>query len=304
MRKLIGKTPAILAMLVMIGTVFIWGGCTSVKAEGLAIYLTREDISPDKMATQSHINIADSPVIAMNDILAYNAQTYEFTLTDKAFERISQLEVPVRGKSFVVCVDRKILYWGAFWTPISSLSFNGVTIWKPLSLKEPYIITLTLGYPSPAFYGGEDPRNNPEAIKSLEQAGKLITRLSVNTIDKLPRSAKGYELYSWPAGSQWQFTLITGTNRNKAPAEIVAGEDVVSEAGWIKIQVAGTEAIRTVLGKLQPGESIFWLSAPRSEQSLAEEIRFSLPPAADIEAIREQAVKYGLDLHVAADQGG
>jgi len=31
----------------------------------------------------------------------------------------------------------------------------------------------------------------------------------------LPRSVKGYELYSWRSGGTWQFTLITGTNRLK-----------------------------------------------------------------------------------------
>jgi hypothetical protein len=59
------------------------------------------------------------------------------------------------------------------------MSFDGVTIWKPLSLEEPHVIRLELGYPSSAFYMGEDPRSNPVVIESLEQAGKLINKPSM-----------------------------------------------------------------------------------------------------------------------------
>jgi len=36
------------------------------------------------------------------------------------------------------------------------------------------------------------------------------------------RQMKGYELYSWQNGSNWNFTLITGTNRTKSFDEIIA----------------------------------------------------------------------------------
>jgi hypothetical protein len=72
--------------------------------------------------------------------------------------------------SFVVCVNRKPIYWVAFWTPVSSISFEGVTIWKPLNSAEPHVIALEVGYPGPASYWGEDPRNSQEMINSLEQS--------------------------------------------------------------------------------------------------------------------------------------
>jgi len=62
--------------------------------------------------------ILRAPIIAINDIVIYNANTHEITLTANAFNRISGLEVPVTGKSFVVCVDKNPIYCGAFWTPI------------------------------------------------------------------------------------------------------------------------------------------------------------------------------------------
>ncbi len=36
----------------------------------------------------------------------------------------------------------------------------------------------------------------------------------------IPKSLKGYELYSWQKGNDWFFSLVVGTNRNKSVAEI------------------------------------------------------------------------------------
>lgn len=148
-------------------------GCAVRTGEGFAIYLTREDISPAQMEALSHVGIAERPLISLADIVAYDAQTHEITLTETAFRRIFQLGVPVSGKSFMVCVDKNPVYWGAFWTPLSSISFDGITICKPLGEGDSPVITLELGYPSPSFYSGDDPRVNAEIIESLEKSGKL-----------------------------------------------------------------------------------------------------------------------------------
>jgi hypothetical protein len=149
-------------------------GCAAPNDEGFAIYLTRDDIAPDKMEVLSHVEIAGQPIVSMGDIISYNGDTHAMVLTDEALERISRLQVPVRGKSFLVCVDRAPLYWGAFWTPISSISFDGVAIQKPLA-EAAKMITLDLGYPSEALYRGDDPRTNAEVRASLQRAGKLVT---------------------------------------------------------------------------------------------------------------------------------
>ena len=142
---MIKPSPKLIVALICI--LLISSGCTAVEGEGFAIYLTKEDIPPAQMEALSHVKIADQPIISIKDIITYNAQTHEIKITDTAFERISQLDVPVRGKSFMVCVDKAPIYWGAFWTPISSISFDGVTIWKPLSSQEPTVITIEQGYP-------------------------------------------------------------------------------------------------------------------------------------------------------------
>jgi len=263
MKKSIWHIPAKLAVLIMVSAILILSGCTTSKGEGFAIYLTKGDISPAQMPALSHIDIEEQPLIALSDIITYYADTHHIALTASAYERISELEVPVSGKSFVVCVNRKPIYWGAFWTPISSLSFDGVTIWKQLWAQGPEIIKLELGYPSSSFYGGEDPRNNAEVKESLEQAGKLTTMSSATTGDKLPHSAKGYELYWWQEDGQWHFTLITGTNRNKSLEEIVSNENIVSEDGWVHIHVVGVEAIETVLSRLPQNEYVGWVPLPQ-----------------------------------------
>lgn len=270
---------------------------TLMKYEGFAIYLTRDDIPPEKMEMLSHVDIAAQPIISIQDIITYNAQTHEMKLTDQAFERIAQLEVPVRGKSFLVCVDRAPIYWGAFWTPISSMSFDGVTIWKPLGSQELKVITLQLGYPSSSFYGGEDPRNNPTILQSLEQSGKLINKLSIMEIEKLPRSFKGYELYSWLEGGQWHFTLITGTNRTKTMEEITFGEDYISETGWVNVHVVGVDVIKEVLSRLPQNESVFWCGELHIGQAADTDLR--LPPEQIVDTIKDYAKQCSLDFVVA-----
>jgi hypothetical protein len=301
MKKVFGNiVPGL--VVVLAGILLLAGGCSAKQGEGFAIYLTGDDIPPARMEALSHVDIAGAPIISLKDIVTYNAQTHELKLTPGAYERISQLAVPTTGKSFLVCVDKGPIYWGAFWTPISSQSFDGVTIWKPLTPKEPYVVTLELGYPSSSFYGGEDPRSNPAVMKSLEQAGKLINTLSISAVEKLPGSMKGYELYSWSADSQWHFTLITGTNRNKTLEEITTGDDFISEAGWVKVHVVGVEAAKSVLGKLPQGESVFWSGGNGLTPTTQAGINIAFPPGPTIDAIKEYAKGCGLDFTVAAHQ--
>ena len=109
MERSFGHIPTKLtAIMVFVLLMFI--GCSALNHEGFALYLTKGDIPPAQMPALSYVEIAEQPIIAMNDIITYNAKTHAITLTANAFYRISNLEVPVIGKSFVVCVDRKIIY--------------------------------------------------------------------------------------------------------------------------------------------------------------------------------------------------
>jgi hypothetical protein len=133
-------------------------------------------------------------------------------------------------------------------------------------------------------------------IESLEQAGKLINKLSITSIEKLPRSFKGYELYSWEEEGQWHFTLITGTNRIKTIEEITYKGDFISETGWVKIQVVGADAIKYVLSCLLEGESVFWCDELHIGQSTETDLQ--LPPEQIADAIEEYAKQCGLNFAV------
>jgi hypothetical protein len=135
-------------------------------------------------------------------------------------------------------------------------------------------------------------------MKSLEQAGKLTTMPSATTVDKLPHSMKGYELYSWPEDSQWHFTLITGTNRNKTLEEITFNVNTISEDGWVQIHVVGVDAIKTVLSRLPQNEEILWLARLRSEQTPQDDVNITLPTGPIIDTIKEYAEGCGLDFMV------
>jgi hypothetical protein len=297
------KTTCRLLMLtfaVILSIPLMFGGCSAQNHEGFAIYLTKNDVPPSQMEALSYVEIAEQPIISIKDIITYNSRTHEIKLSDEAFGRIANLEVPVRGKSFLVCVDKAPVYWGAFWTPISSIAFDGVTIWKPLGISNTKIVTLELGYPSLSFYDGQDPRNKAEILKSLEQAGKLIGKLTITEVNILPDSMKGYELYSWEEDNQWHFTLITGTNRTRTIGEIFSHDYFISETGWVKVQVVGTDAVKDVFSRLPHGESIFWCGELCIEQADATDISLRLPPEKLVETIKECAVKFNLNLAIAA----
>jgi hypothetical protein len=287
---------ALLALAVAVLPVFA-ASCAAGKGEGFAIYLTRDDVPPAQIEALSRLNLADRPIISMEDVITYNAQTHELKLSAGAFERIYALDVPVRGRTFVVCIDRRPVYRGAFWTPVSSISFDGVTIWKPYGQQGAAVVTLEAGYPAPSFYAGSDPRNSPEILNVLRHAGKLIAKLTISSVPALPRTMKGYELYSWQEDSQWRFTLTTGTDRNKTLEELISGDDFISEAGWVKATVTGTDGIEAALDKLAPGESVLWLSGIR-EPSSQTGVTMQLPPPEVVGAVRQSAMQHGLDFQV------
>ncbi|HUT96750.1 MAG TPA: hypothetical protein VMW60_01360 [Dehalococcoidales bacterium] len=146
-------------------------GCTSPK--GFSIYLTRENTPVSEMPALSHVELADSPVISIDDIISYNRETHEIELTADAYERVMELSIRTPMKTFVVCVDSQPIYWGAFWLLWSSQFFEGVKTMLPLLPSEEHLIQITLGYPATDLYNGEDPRSDPVILQSLEQAGKL-----------------------------------------------------------------------------------------------------------------------------------
>ena len=259
-------TVLIMTYIILLGHLLA-SGCTATKGEGFAVYLTKDNIPPSQMEALSWVKIADEPVIAIDDINIYNTATHEIALTVAAYQRLIKLDVPTSGKSFVVCVDKAPIYWGAFWVEYSSQSCSGVTIRKPLAASDSNIIKIEKGYPSAAFFEGDDPRDNETVIISLQRAGKTgsittgASNIQATTAETtLPNPMKGYELYSWPENAEWYYTLITGTNRTKTTAEVKSSGDVTGTEGWIHIRVKGVDEIKNLFNKLPAGTNILWFA--------------------------------------------
>jgi hypothetical protein len=261
--------------------------------EGFGIYLTRDDVPPSQMEALSHVEIAEEPIISIDDIITYDALTHRIELTSDAYQRVLQLEVPVSGKSFLVCIDKSLVYWGAFWVMYSSYSFEGITMMVPLG-EESGALTIELGYPAPGFFRGEDPRGNLDIMKSLKDSGKLKNEMSFTFIDELPRSMKGYELYSWREGDEWQFKLITGTNRTKTLREIVNHTDETSD--FVDIHVTGVDTLLTLLHKLPDGESVFWGIGLRVGDTTGSDVVLEYPDEITRDFIIDYALKSGIEL--------
>ena len=152
-------------------------GCAVLDQKELGIYLLRNDIPTDQFqaADLNDLELLDQPVISMEDIITYTEVTHTIELTQEAFQRIQDLfllPVDVDGMPFVVSVGGDPVYGGAFWTPASSLIFDGVTIMDPIA-QDSTVVKLDLGYPSSDFVSGIDPRADVRIMETLEAAGKL-----------------------------------------------------------------------------------------------------------------------------------
>ena len=94
-----------------------------------------------------------------------------------------------------------------------------------------------------------------------------------------PESMKGYELYSWQDGDQWNFSLLVGTNREKTLEEIKAADATL----------LGVDALTTALEQMPAGQYITW----SSRESL------TFPPEGIIEQVKQISEDRGLILSLA-----
>jgi hypothetical protein len=111
----------------------------------------------------------------------------------------------------------------------------------------------------------------------------------------LPRSMKGYELYSWQEGQEWHFTLITGTNQLKSYQDIVSADDVV-ETDWVRLSIQGTENLKTVLNRLPEGETVTWNSGRWLEGLGASSVAMQLPNPETIKEVERHCHHLGIRL--------
>ena len=124
-----------------------------------------------------------------------------------------------------------------------------------------------------------------KAIKNLMFAilvGTLLSgcgAASQPTVTPFPESMKGYELYSWQDGNQWNFSLLVGTNREKTLEEIKAADTALR----------GVDALTAALEQMPAGQYITW----SSRETL------SFPPDDIIEQVKQISEDKGLILNLA-----
>jgi uncharacterized protein YceK len=93
------------------------------------------------------------------------------------------------------------------------------------------------------------------------------------------QSMKGYELYSWQDGSQWKFSLLVGTNREKTLDEIKS-----TDTGLL-----GVDRLKSALEIVSSGQYITWSSKDT----------LSFPPDDIIKQVEQICKDKGLILNIA-----
>jgi hypothetical protein len=162
-----GLAPFLFAALLLS---LVVSACKS-GGEGFAIYLPAQNINYEDMdqITLNAVQLADTPLISLDDIVSYSRENHEIELTPTASDRVNSLCTPtIGGEIFIVSVDRKPIYWGAFW-PIYSCVYppdDCVVGWIPLYMNNLFPLNFSAN-------ATNDPRSDPEIMTSLERAGKL-----------------------------------------------------------------------------------------------------------------------------------
>ncbi len=163
--------------VVVLLTASILMGCIPSRATGFSVFLLADQTPATELSVVNldDVELREEPILSGDDIITYSRERHEIELTAEAYERIRQLftlPAKVRGIPFVVCVGPDRIYAGAFWTPVSSISFDGVVICQPFERDE-RVIRIGLGYPCPEAFTGQDPRSDERILQSMEAAGKL-----------------------------------------------------------------------------------------------------------------------------------
>lgn len=151
---------------------------TPANDEAFALYLVADPQMAGADLAQydlEELPLAEDPILTTEDIASYNWEFHALNLTDTAYQKllsIFAMGMPMSGVPFVILSGGERIYAGAFWTPMSSLSFDGVVILQPLD-PAGGTLYISLGYPNADQFTGEDPRNDPRLKSALEAAGIL-----------------------------------------------------------------------------------------------------------------------------------
>lgn len=151
--------------------------CKAETEKGFALYMV-PGISDPRQVDESEladIPLEEYPLITEADIISYDPETHQMELAEEAYARVNalfSLPVDVDGMPFVVVVGDEPIYSGAFYTPLSSISYSGVVIMQPLGVTG-RTLSFDLGYPGRDVFEGADPRSDSRIVNRLQVANKL-----------------------------------------------------------------------------------------------------------------------------------
>ena len=83
--------------------------------------------------------------------------------------------------------------------------------------------------------------------KETQQPRLTVNKINLDSI-YFSHSMKGWELYSWPNGNDWNYAILLGTNRTKSYLEVTTNQLVV----------CGKDSLKMLLDKFPAGEYLFW----------------------------------------------
>jgi hypothetical protein len=93
---------------------------------------------------------------------------------------------------------------------------------------------------------------------------------------------KGWELYSWPNGNDWNYSILIGTNRLKSYEEVTTNQ----------IIVFGKDSLKLLIDKFPENEQLFWIGREWLERCWGSNYGdLSLPDENTINEIKEYCVQ-------------
>ena len=117
---------------------------------------------------------------------------------------------------------------------------------------------------------------------------KAVAQINFDTLT-LEHSMKGWELYSWPNGNDWNYSLLPGTNRLKSYREVTENSIIVH----------GTDSLKMLLDKIPENENIFWISEDWLESIWGGKYgNLSLPDQKTINGIMDYCIQHNLVLTI------
>lgn len=155
------------------------GDSSDPSAPAFELYLLAKDDAHGSEVLNTPLealSLAEAPLLTTADLLSYDRSIHTLELTEAGMAKVTSLlesGFQVAGIPFVIASGGERLYAGAFWTPLSSQSFDGVVIMDPAFSSEGNTLQISLGYPGSDFFDGTDPRDDARLMDALDDEGVL-----------------------------------------------------------------------------------------------------------------------------------